>query len=103
METSIQLPSIVCQWCAKEEKEKETLYESSGCFCVQKTTEEKLQKLTIKHTCKLKKVQKLDNNKLERKPDVREEHRKKEMKRKNTFTVSGACMLESGYAGFYLK
>jgi len=76
---------------------------SSGCFCVQKTTEEKLQKLKIKCTCNLKKVWKLHNNKMERKPDVREERRKKEMKRKNTFTVSGTCMLESGYTGIYLK
>jgi len=51
--------------------------------------------LAIKHMCNLRKVQKLHNNKPERESDVREEHKEKEMKRKNTFTVSGACMLES--------
>jgi len=45
METSGQLPSIVHQWCIKEEKEKETLYVSSCCFCVPKTTEEKNAKI----------------------------------------------------------
>jgi len=50
MESSVQLPYIVRQSCATEEEEKETSYVSSGCFCVQKMTKEKLQKMTIKHT-----------------------------------------------------